>query len=92
VTRYWIPAYGHPDGMSSEPWFRIEGAVGYRDQGHPEGPSEQPALRIDGTLVYAALGLPDDDPVFEAIGSFVYVIGAPGAPWFVDRDRTGATP
>jgi hypothetical protein len=85
VSSYWLPAYGHPDGLSSTAWFRIDDERGYRAAGHPEGESDKPCLRlVDGEAYPTFSPLPSDGPCFEVIGSFVYPVGV-NTPWFVIR-------
>ena len=90
MTTYWRPAYGHPDGDSSRAWFRIECDWGYRMSGHPYGASDTPCLRIVDGIVYPTFGLPHDEQraCFVIVGSFVYAVGVPGAPWFSVHTRT----
>jgi hypothetical protein len=77
------PSYGHPEGQSRRPWFRFVGDWGFRAEGHPEGPSTAPCLRIADGRVYPTFALPaDDGACFEIVGSFVYLAGSLGAPWF----------
>ena len=87
---YWCPAYGHPDGLSSAPWFRVDGEWAYRTSGHPEGESEKPCIRIVEGLAYPTFGLPHDEagPCFEVVGSFVYPVGLESAPWFCIKSRS----
>ena len=84
VSVYWCPSYGHPDGDSDDPWFRVEGEWGFRASGHPEGASSTACLRIVEGLVYPTFGLPrgEQGPCFVVVGPFVYEVGVLSAPWF----------
>jgi hypothetical protein len=84
-VRYWVPADGHPRGSSTEPWFSFEGTEGWRATGHPQGASEDVCLRIVENWVWPVASLPGEGPRFEIIGSFVYLAGAAGPPWFEVR-------
>ena len=84
MTTYWFPAQGHPDGLSPDPWFRVEGEWGFRASGHPEGESKDPCFKIVDDWAYPTFGLPNaTDASFEVIGSFVYAAGIGGPPWFL---------
>ena len=40
------PDFGHPDGISGTPWYRIRDDRLYPDFGHPDGISGTPWYRI----------------------------------------------
>lgn len=83
MADYWFPAEAHPDGRSGDPWFRFEGEWGYRTIHHPEGSSEHACLRVVRGRAYFLESEPDDMRApFEVVGSFVYLVDVPGAPWF----------
>jgi len=80
MSDYWCPYFGHPDGASDTPWFRVVDGRGYRTDGNPAGPSEAPTFRIIDGFAYPTLSMPVDAPTFEVIGQLVYT--AAGAAWF----------
>jgi hypothetical protein len=78
----WYPTYGHPSGPAIDAWFDFDGALGYRAATHPEGPSQEAVLHLRDALVYR-IGVPEHTPPwFEIVGSFVYLFGHGGAPWY----------
>jgi len=80
MSDYWCPYFGHPDGASDTPWFRVVDGRGYRTDGNPAGPSEAPTFRIIDGFAYPTLSMPVDAPTFEVIGQLVYTTA--GAAWF----------
>lgn len=85
MVNYWFPAYGHPEGTSSQPWFRVVDGWGYRTEGNPAGLSASPIFRIIDGSVFPTLSLPEDTPTFQIIGSFAYA--KRGGPWFSIEER-----
>lgn len=84
MADYWVPADGHPDGHSRGAWFRFEGEWGYRTAHHPEGPSRHACLRVVRDRAYLLESEPTDmQSPFQVVGSFVYLAGVRGPPWFV---------
>jgi hypothetical protein len=83
---YWFPAYGHPDGPSDAPWFRVVNGCGYRTKDSPAGASESACFRLINGWAYPTLGLPGEPPTFQVVGSFAYArLG--GGPWFRIEER-----
>jgi hypothetical protein len=85
VDSYWFPAYGHPDGASPVPWFRVVDGWGYRTEHNPAGESQSPSFRLVDEWAYPTLALPGTQPTFQVVGAFVYA--EHGAPWFQTRQR-----
>src|SRR5690348_147007 len=52
VDSYWFPAYGHPDGASPVPWFRVVDGWGYRTEHNPAGESQSPSFRLVDEWAY----------------------------------------
>jgi hypothetical protein len=82
---YWFPAYGHPDGASSRPAYRVIGDDVFALQ--HGGADDAASFRIAGDAVYPARGqLVEPAPAFEIIGTFIYpVVGGTGhgsGPWY----------
>ena len=90
MVSYWVPSYGHPEGMSEAVWFRVVDGWGYRAEQNPAGASMHPCFKVVDGYAYPTLSLPGDCvATFLIIGSFVYHdIG--GGPWF--RIVTGSHP
>jgi len=82
MASYWIPTYGHPRGTASEPWFVVDDDLGRRAEGHPKGPSQDPCLRVVDGAVWPVTAVSGEGPRFEIVGSFVYLAGASGPPWY----------
>jgi hypothetical protein len=85
MVAYWVPYEGHPEGPSQVAWFKVVDGWGYRTAWNPAGVSESPCFRVLDGFAYPTLSMPDDDPTFEIIGSFVY--SARGTAWFRIDDR-----
>jgi hypothetical protein len=83
VDCYWFPAYGHPDGPSTVPWFRVVDGWGYRTEHNPAGESSSPSFKLIDEWAHPTLALPRKQPTFQVVGTFVYA--ARGAPWFQIR-------
>jgi hypothetical protein len=82
VENYWFPTYGHPDGSSDVPWFRVVYGWGYRTDTHPAGASEFPCFRVVNGAAYPTLDLPGMSVgTFVIHGSFAYNHDR-DAPWF----------
>ena len=81
----WFPTYGHSDGSSDVPWFRVFCGWGYRTDTRPEGASEFPCFRVVDGAAYPTLDSPQSGMgTFDIIGSFAYT--DVGAPWFEIRE------
>ncbi|MFC2104368.1 hypothetical protein ACFLS4_03335 [Bacteroidota bacterium] len=42
----YYPDFGHPQGMSVTPWFKLKGDKLYPDFGHPNGVGAAPWFKI----------------------------------------------
>ena len=87
---WWYPTYGHPDGTSARPWFRVADAYGYRTGHHPGGVSSAPCFRVVGEYAFPAAEMTVAS--FRIIGSFAYPEHGehPNIPWFQIK-RSGST-
>jgi hypothetical protein len=83
VTDWWYSTNTHPRGASPKPWFRVEGATGFRADGHPHGESRLPCLRVVEGFAYPGMSLPsEDEPHFRIVGREVFLAGVVDGPWY----------